>query len=690
MLADNNIELLTPNVLYFDEKPPPEIFKTKKLSAVRKHTQRKSQNKMKIFMKTVLQQENVLERELKQNLQTTSTYDPLNTTKLEIKYENESEDEAEENKRWMVMDDKRESYDNHLGGECESKIEIDDHFIEEEEEKEGNNEDEPLIMLKRRKGRPRKYPLKTDDNDEQQIKFPRTVVCREICRQRCTEKFDDEQRHRICSYYWSLSKDDKLAFMRKHTKSKRLTRLKRQRTKTRGNNCCYYLRDYSNDDDDDDNNSEEKLIRVCRKFFEATLCVTNHFVKKSIEGCVLEIEKDMQAMNELKSISVEQKNETENLQYLDPETGNLFTINEKVNKSLLKPREPKEKRIRRKPGDPKPQHFPKPIQCAQRCIHKCHTKFTEEERKQICDAFWSMDYKRRKDFILANIEIKDVETQLTPDFRKTNRPNRSYHTRFFLRSSGVRAEKQRVCKHFYVNTLCIHRYFITNAMEFADKTTGSYTGTDRRGCRTPQNKITAECRQNVLDHINSYPIWMPNKKSKTKYLHYSLSIKKMYMDYKNKCLAEQQKYVSTNYYYKTFHDDFRLSFLSNPQPKKGGGFLKINPNISHYTGEETGGCWFDSQGNKLNLNVFNPGESIHNMRFVKSFPAERESQSSNEVVTVQNQHQLFNILRTPPVPSLAAKSIGHQSALNIIQSDTHAPNEQSFNVSATMLRTFPF
>ena len=667
MLAANNIELLTPNVLYLDEKPP-KIVKTKKVATIRKSA-RKSQIRTKICKQKLLQPEHhVFEEVLKQKLENS---DPLNTTKLEIKYEIEDKEEQ------MVVDDQRQ---DEVYIECENKTEIDENFYDNEEE---DDEDEPLIMLTRRKGRPPKHPSKTEDYEEEIVKFPRSVVCRDICKQHCTEKFSEEQRQRICSYYWSLDKDEKLAFIRHHTKSKRLTRLRRKRTKKRGNNCCYYLRDYSKDD----NSDEQDLIRVCRKYFEATLCVTNHFVKKAIEGCVLEIEKDLRALNELKLTSVEEKQKrekcTEPQQYLDPETGNLIPIEPKVNKSQLKSNEPKEKRIRRRPGDPKPEHFPKPIQCAQRCIHKCHTKFTEEERKQICDAFWAMDYKRRKDFILANIEIKDVETQLTPDFRKTNRPNRSYHTRFFLRSSGMRAEKLRVCKHFYVNTLCIHRYFITNAMEFADKTTGSYTGTDRRGCRTPQNKITGECKKAVLDHINSYPTWMPNKKSKTKYLHHSLSIKKMYTEYKDKCVAEQQKYVSTNYYYKTFHDDFRLSFLSNPQPKKGGGFLKINPNISHYTGEEVGGCWFDSQGNKLDMSIFNPEENFSNTHLLHSSSNSNDRTAVVPVATAQH-HQLFNVLSTSS-SSLAVKSIGNQSVLTVVrgeQSSTHS--------SAATFRVFPF
>ncbi|GBP02928.1 hypothetical protein EVAR_73732_1 [Eumeta japonica] len=222
-----------------------------------------------------------------------------------------------------------------------------------------------------------------------------------------------------------------------------------------------------------------------------------------------------------------------------------------------------------------------------------------------------MDYKRRKDFVLVNMEIKDIETETTPDFRKTNRPPRAYQSRFYMRSGGTRGEKVRVCNDFFTKTLLVSRYFLKNAIEFADKATGCYTGSDRRGVHESPNKISDDRKQKVMDHIESYPFWVPNKKSKTRYLHQSLTIKKMFDAYKEKCFTENTKNININYYYKVFHDNFQILFLANPEPKKGWGLLRSNPNISHFTGNEAGGYWIDSKGNKLDISSIDPTRSLN-------------------------------------------------------------------------------
>ncbi|XP_065362894.1 uncharacterized protein LOC135956364 isoform X1 [Calliphora vicina] len=691
----NNMTVLEPNILYLDEKPP-KIVKTKKLKTSRKSTKKqasKQKTKLKLSLNprkrsAKINKNQIIKKEeelcgydeQEEKLENNDPNDPLYTAKLEIKCElgdenqNDSIDyncEVEEMEDFDDDDDHDYNYEHDWFG---SKEERSDGEEEEEEDEEYDDneieedEDEPLIVLARRKGRPRK---KIQELDDEKIKAPRSVVCREICKQHCTEKFTEEQRKNTCDYYWNLSKDDRLAFIRKHIRARRLTRMVRVKGhRIRGNNCCYYLKPYEIGCEETAPENSAGLIRVCRKFFEATLCTTNHFIKKANDGTVLEIEKDLHLLTQMR-LAKEKNKCKEPLQILDPETGNLITLDTKANK-IQKPKDNNSspdkneniKRMRRKPGDPEPEHFPKPIRCALRCIHKCHTKFSEEERKQICDFFWSMDYKRRKDFILANMEIKDIETQTTTEFRKTNRPPRSYQTRFFLRSGGMRGENLRVCKDFYAKTLCINRYFIKNAIEFADKTTGYYTGTDRRGAHMAPNKISEARRQTVFDHIDSYPLWIPNKKTKTKYLHHSLTIKKMYEAYKEKSLAENKEYVSMHYYYKTFHAHSHLLFLANPHPKKGGGFLKANPNISHYTGEEPGGCWIDSKGNKLDLRSINPAQILST------------SQQNSPVDVSENTSMVSN--------PFASGSAAAQHALNILNPTTLIPLKSTANQSATL------
>ncbi|XP_019894458.2 uncharacterized protein LOC101894231 isoform X3 [Musca domestica] len=654
MEETSHVQLLEPNVLYLDEKPPKII----KMARTKKRRERTTKSKVVAkkpsrgrVEKSKLKNKSTAAKKT-QSCEPDKNYDdPLYSSgekeiKMEIEksrgkekeeiygIENEVKLEEDLERVATIPEDDEEEFV--LKSEPENDEEYEYHNLEkEEDEEEGDSDngedsreeyedDEPLIKLTRRKGRPRKYALQFTDNGD---KRPGLALCRDICKQKCSQKFSEAIRLQMCRTFWSLSEDQKVEFVRRHTKTKRYVRLKRNRSKMRGNNFCYYLDECSNREEDKDDDEggggveETNITRVCRKYFESTLCLTNYTIKKALEGYTPQVEEKTTtsaASQEDREERETQNNSKEPEQYLDAETGDLITIDPKAGKqgkakketpNCDDPETPKKKqRVRLKPGE-KRLHNPKPIKCAERCIHKCHTKFSEEERQQICNVFWSLDYNRRKDFILARIETREVETERAPEFRKSNRPPRAYHTRFFLRSPKSN-ENIRVCKHFMMATLSIARTFITNAIDYADKNTGCYTGCDRRGLNSTPKRVSPDRMQLIKDHIGSYPTWIPHKKSKTRYLHHMLSIKRMYEEYRELCEAQQRKFVSTNMYYKTFHEEFRLSFLSNPVPKRGGGFLKANPNVSHYTGEEPGGMWLDPQGDKLDVGLHNPAQSF--------------------------------------------------------------------------------
>ncbi|XP_075157274.1 uncharacterized protein LOC142230516 isoform X2 [Haematobia irritans] len=695
-MEEINVKLLEPNVLYIDEKPPIIVKQAKgskkmakKKPKIEKRKLRKTKKKIKTGSNVAIKTESysTINEEVPavQEAPADQGVDPLYTSTRQIKKENDTsmEDNVDVKSFDQEMSDgdelKIENCDNDDENEFldmyETKIErveqpYDDEGEQSEDDDYGGDDDEysnsdgedddddeePLIMIANRKGRKHK-------------KIPRMEQCRDACKQKCNQKFTQEQRRAICELYWSLCEEEKKQFIRQRTKTKlkRYQRVKSRNTKSIGH-YCYYLDDAEN----------KNLIRVCRKYFESTLCTTNYTIKKALDGYEPEIEVPniKRSVPQQKKVGSEDKSENDEeenegiRQYLDPETGDLITIDpkaEKLKKAIggnsgadgSTPADGTKKKSKpRKRGVPPPpvEHSPKPIKCQERCIYKCHTKFSEEERKQICDVFWSMDYKRRKDFVLSRIETKDIEVQTTPEFRKSNRPPRAYHTRFFLRS-GLQGENIRVCKHFMMNTLAISRMFITNAIDFADKTTGHYTGLDRRGLNSAANKIGPERLKLIKDQIGSFPTWIPSKKSKTRYLHHSLSIKRMYLQYKELCIARGEKFVSTNIYYKTFHDDFRLSFLSSPLPSRAGGFLKSNPNISHYTGEEPGGMWLDPYGEKLDLSLYNPAQSFINM-------PPRVQQAQQPQTQTQTQLSLSPASNVPttasPVPLASEESLSTQ------------------------------
>lgn len=635
MIPATNIQLpLETSVIYLQDKPLKIIKKHKSMHKQKSRRIKEKSRKNQAALKKVLKEvNNKIKQEIKMNvnedIEHINTNDPLFTPKQikvkcelpeEIKETNEENENVSDSEQEIDKDFSMDGYEKEDEEDEEYEFK-DGELIDDEDE---GDDDEPLILLT--KNRPSTYKKKK--------KRPRLHNCLETCKYKCVTKFNKQQRLDIFDYYWNLSKEEKLNFIRQHTRKPILAKV---RTKKGRNNCCYFLKYYGSNQDDEFQKEEndDDLIKVCRKFFENTVGVSGLEIKDAIEGYELKKEKLKFPAKDIINKNVEKlekqlpKETSKPQMFLDPETGNLTDT------------KPKIKTKRRKPGDPLPKRFPKPINCDIRCRFKCHLNFSEEERKKLCDMFWSLDFKRRKDFILARIEKNEVESITTPEFRKSNRPVRSYQTKFFLRASP-NGENKRVCKHFIMNTLRINRHFIENAMEFADETTGFYTGTDRRGGATAATiKQSQERKKQIMLHINSYPYWVPNKKSKTKYLHHSLSIRKMYDAYKDKCLAEQQKFVSTCYYYTVFHNDFRLAFLSNPQQKKK--VQLSNPNISHYTGEEPGGYWIDSNDKKLELRTFNPSESLN---IAKQNSGVIVSELTTESVNSpeENEHTLLNIV----------------------------------------------
>lgn len=723
--------LLAPNVLYIEDKPPKILKKSQKYKksinkGVEKKTKlkpKKINSKNKMLKKLYSQRQcggNVkkefnlsAEEDPVEKCENTEPNDPLYTPQIEIKCElSESKIEQLNEEQQHLNMASNETYKNEFkGDDCDNDDESDTDYkediVDEEEDCKtimfemqdestsealddefdddvDDGDDEPLILLCQSSRK--KYKKKK--------KIPRLQTCLQTCKHKCTTKYTKTQRIDIFNYYWHLSKDFQIDFIRQHIRRPVLTRI---RNKKRGNNCRYFLKLYKIDEMNieksranseenkninnaiaaaavaDSIDNDEGLTKVCRKFFEGTLGISNREIKEAIEGYELKLERIVRPLRDIlkekQEAKMAEKLKTENVkkpqQFLDPETGNLTNTR------------PKKKTKRRKPGEPEPERFPRPINCAIRCIYKCHQNFTEAERKQICDIFWSLDFKRRKDFILARLETKDVKTPITPEFRKTNRPTRAYQSRFYLRS-GLNSENKRVCKHFMMNTLCINRKFIENALQYADKTTGNYTGVDGRG-KHLIHKISAERKQAILDHINSYPIWVPNKKAKVRCLHHSLSLKRMYSEYREKCSQEQIKPVSSYYYCKVFHDEFRLLFLSNRDSRKGRGFLDINPNISHYTGEEPGGCWLDSNGKPLDLRLIHPSETIRsshletelNCSSMESSPCQQVHQQPPTIIASLGPHQISQSLNFATATATAtAAAAAAQHLANFVDTTT--------------------
>ena len=143
----------------------------------------------------------------------------------------------------------------------------------------------------------------------------------------------------------------------------------------------------------------------------------------------------------------------------------------------------------------------------------------------ICKEYYALDYNRRKDFILHNIEINQVKSKKEDDDHI--KKHRNVAVRYYLPND---LEKILVCKDFFMSTLAIGHDPIENAIKNRNSA-GLYTSSDGRGSKPPHNKTSDLSLNVVRQHIKSIPTMESHysRKSTHKlYLDQSLNVKKMY------------------------------------------------------------------------------------------------------------------------------------------------------------------
>lgn len=216
-----------------------------------------------------------------------------------------------------------------------------------------------------------------------------------------------------------------------------------------------------------------------------------------------------------------------------------------------------------KDGKLRAPKLPKSPKCSKNCRHKCTEKFTQEQRAEICKSYWSIqDFKLQKEFLLKRIIIKPVQTtKKSVPLEKQRSSSREYG--FYKDQTSY----ERVCKNFFMSTLCISSGPIETAVKYIDKN-GSFSYADHRGRRAPANKTPDDQLQDVKNHIESFPVLDSHycrKQSDRKYLDPKLSILKMYDLYVEKMKYSNKIPVKLNIYKKVFGTQYNLSFY---HPKK--------------------------------------------------------------------------------------------------------------------------
>jgi|ERR1712150_75270 len=118
------------------------------------------------------------------------------------------------------------------------------------------------------------------------------------------------------------------------------------------------------------------------------------------------------------------------------------------------------------------------------CRYRCFESFTEEQRITICNDFWALgDYRRKKDFIAANIKITDIK-------RRSNAPTplrvkKGYSLKYSFKT--LENVKKRVCRDFFVKTLNISAGQISEKIKLVGNE-WVFDRSDNRGKHAPTNK----------------------------------------------------------------------------------------------------------------------------------------------------------------------------------------------------------
>ncbi|CAH2104535.1 unnamed protein product [Euphydryas editha] len=163
------------------------------------------------------------------------------------------------------------------------------------------------------------------------------------------------------------------------------------------------------------------------------------------------------------------------------------------------------------------------------CRMKCKSRISLNDRQAIFKEYWQMGtYLKRSTYMASLIEIHDKATQrqrtLDPDQQK----NRLKTYKYFLLIHGKR---EPICRGCLLKTLGESDNFIkTVAMKKRLSVGGTQTD-DNRGKSIPKHKISDEKRQEIKEHILSFPSYESHYTRKTtskKYLPSHLTIKKMY------------------------------------------------------------------------------------------------------------------------------------------------------------------
>lgn len=188
------------------------------------------------------------------------------------------------------------------------------------------------------------------------------------------------------------------------------------------------------------------------------------------------------------------------------------------------------------------------------CRYKCNQTVNEERRINVFNEFWEL-----QSWELQTAYLNGV-IKLHPVTRKKTNAVYSKNMSCVYTLSG-----HRVCKDFFLKTLDISNKRVQVLVTKMNTSTSGVPKKDKRGKRSPGNKISQEKIDIIMEHINKFPRYVSHysrhKNPECKYLDPGLTVTKMYQLYREFCTTEKKINPEKESFYRhIFNTKFNLRF----------------------------------------------------------------------------------------------------------------------------------
>lgn len=197
----------------------------------------------------------------------------------------------------------------------------------------------------------------------------------------------------------------------------------------------------------------------------------------------------------------------------------------------------------------------KPNPCINtKCQNKCPTKLNEEDRLVIFKCFWSLDFKRKRDYLLSCVKQKPIKRK-----RVIGSTRRSISYDYYICHNSI---VLKVCQQFLLKTLDISQKLLRYTI---DNRSSQNTSTgDNRGRKNPKNKTPTDDIKIIdtfISHLPAVPSHYCRNKSNTKYLPAEFrNIANLYNVYQDYCKKKNKTPVSHSGFRRHFNTKYSIGF----------------------------------------------------------------------------------------------------------------------------------